>query len=705
MPTVSVSPKGTLATESTFVELFRSKPPCTLNYMTKDAKQQQWKKQEPTCLSFSSFPTILKRDVVKYAAGDHVALSYDSADSFFSVAVVRCDTWSVQWAISNTDCLHNAEIQQLVMPNADVVCGVYQHNKSSGLFLASRHSIATVSKQENRVDRSYMAQPRSVTRSFDANDIITVAAGSADKLFVLSNKGTVFMVDIGAEVLRSTDAIAAGTKVLTRALKNVKKSSKLVVSHVDEFTHVLVFSPDDTSFEVITAKTASLSEATCTAFCATVQTANSIVNVEMAGPYHVVATYSDPAIQFFTVLPGEAGSDVTPLTVMPLSYTPVATTYNATEQSHTLLCLPSAAKERQEPLVNALVSAVLPFSEGPYTHDTLKRAQWAPLPNTFKHYGMSDNQQGEEASLGELMRGDLLQLQNAGSSDGTWVPFHMFYVLANTKDAVVNMALFSVKAGASVHARLAKQWHNATTGLHAFMTQAGELSRALSMPWNPRHLRRALRLMSSEQLAQTFHAVAECLQATMTTDAAVHYKDAATAALSVALHITTLSNQIGVAIDPKDVEIVASLLRASRETGHEMTRYAGRMELQLDACLQRRSMRRLLASHMQSGAGDDEQLASLQRDFFGIPADLQVERTLLTRFAANSWAQYLGEEEAEHCRIAAKAAAYLHQVEGIVSHQGTTTASVLCNWEDKGKRPCGDKLMNEFESTLVHINQ
>ncbi|EPY34768.1 hypothetical protein STCU_01326 [Strigomonas culicis] len=703
MPAVTISPNGTLAASSTFVELFRPKPPCTLDYVMEDTKENQWKAQEPTHLSFSSFPSAVKQGVAKHAAGDHVAMSYTNTGNFFSVALVRCDTWSIQWVVSHTDCLFHSQIQQLVVPNADVVCGIYQNEKCHGLFLASRYDIATVSKKENRVDRSYIASPRNLVCTFDTKDIVTVAAGSSDKLLVLLDKGTVFIVDIGADALRSTEAITVGGKILTNKLKNVTRTSKIIVSQVEEFTHVVVFSPDHTGFELITVKTSTLNDDTCAAFYTTVETAKAVATMEMAGPYHAIATYRDPAIQFFTLVPGEAGTDVTPLGVLPLPYTPVATAYSASEQSHRLVCLPptpSTTVERPGSLVNHLVSAVLPFSEGPYSGEMLKRAQWAPLPNTFKSYSVSDNQQGEEASLSELMRGDLLQLQNAGSNDGTWVPFQMFYVLASTKDAAVNTALFSVKAAPSVHARLAKQWHNATTGLYTLLTCEGGSSRVRLTPWNPRHLRRALRLMSSEQLAHAFHAVAECLRATsLAGETAVYYKDASTAALGIALHIITLSNQIGVAVDPSDVETVAALLRASRAAGHEVTRYTGRMELLLEACLQRRSMQRLLERHMQTGAVADEQLASLQGDFFGIPADLQVERTLLTRFVADSWAQSLDAEAEEHRRTAASAAAYLQQVASL------TAAPVLCSWEEKGKRPCADRLLNEFESTLVHLHQ
>lgn len=735
---MSLSPDGVLWYGGGFVDVLGRRPPATIE-LAATGKQDGGKWANPQTVAFSAFSSDrsagrssgdtgeTKRKT--YAAGGHAALGYNGVDTFFSVVVVRCDTWAIQWGVSRAECLERAVIHDLITLTAHTVCGLYSPDSGSKerrLFYGSRLDVPLVRKQENREWRSFMASPRPLHTGMEKESIIALAVASATSFFALTRDGAVHLVSLEVPSRREkVDPVPAVrcTKVTQVSLKkNASGAASMVFSGGSDHAFLLVYAKGGTSFDVVNTRGFSheAPHAVSRQTVALSQPQGPLERVEFAGPHHIVATCGSPnqaaSLQFFTVIPGEAteAAEIIASPIVPLHRPPIATFYDANGDTHTVVCGSASAADAE-----SLVQCTLSLAAGPYSADVVESASWQPVIS--RHYEAPPTlDEGERQQLYKDLRA-LHIAESSANGAARWAPLKLFYALttsttvkgAGSAGGTLATAVFAVTIAPYLHTRLVKQWHNATAGLHALLDKPAGCANPYALAWNPRHLRRALRLMSQAQLSHAFQLAAGAMRASSSTaasDEAVTYAEAATASVDIALHIITLSRQTGAALSDEDVETVVLLLRASRETGHVVLRHSSRMELLLDSCLQQRAMNRLLGRKMTPAAfttteeeeekehtsADGGTALAPGRGFFGLPGDLRAERALRTRYTANAWAQNLQRDAARHHAAASRAAELLQGLseEGRGAHQ-------LSDWESIGRRPHPDAVLTQFESTLV----
>ncbi|RNF15258.1 uncharacterized protein Tco025E_05555 [Trypanosoma conorhini] len=477
---------------------------------------------------------------------------------------------------------------------------------------------------------------------------------------------------------------------------------------------------------------------------------------------------------------------------MAAQQVPLATMYCAEKETHVVLvsrphraadagrrhdaATSSATGGGESSWWSCLEYAELPLQEGPYPEEVLRNATWRSLPEpcstalpTVAAAGAlgaegtdGDNEDEEEdnnndddddgdhhhhhhhhatatAAAAAFQRG--LALLSHTPSGGQWEPIRLHYALAaplsrrkaaGEKSSNVAVNVLAIETAPFVHTRLVKQWHNATRGLRCLLDEANNTVGGLApfaVAWNPRHLRRALRLFSQEGLRLLFGRVADALRASTQPGEApsLFYGAAATAVTDVALQIITLARQVGALLAPEDVAVNALLLRASREAGHLVVNNTARGRLLLESVVRSRLANRVLggvtanhrAAHSGSDPTADEEADAAEAEFLNAPAELRVERALRTKYAPNTWTQHLLRRHGEHSAVVARALQHLQAVAPLLQQQAAVggggeggeaaqhpqsavAPALLPDWMPLGRRAHASAAFTEYESALLH---
>lgn len=654
-----------------------------------------------------------------HRAGNHVAMVYDNADLFFSAVVVRCDTWAVQWGVERSACLADARVTHFTNLCANIVCGVAVSASASAqtkvehLFIATRFDVPTADRKVNKEWRQFLAAPRAIETGFEDEGVACIAANGKNSFLLLTLQGTLVLVQLNADVLKSkqkTDAPFFEVKCMGGKLRSVTKKSRLVVYN-DGSAHMYaaVYSQGGCEVQLIQfAENTSDTADTSQLFAVTEVAAGVPVDaLAFAGPFHLCfcSRRAQENVQFCGLVPGSAALEAMLFEPISAPYEPLGVFYSDADERVVLFSSSlgssqfGAASDAQK--LSSLIEASIEFSAGPFGQGSLAAVSWTPVANLFRHHGPQTSRLVEEDS--ERAEDEDVQVLRDATAHGAgrWTPLALCYALTNSKASrKTDVAIFSVETAPFLHTRLIKQWHNATAGLKKILGAVSTRSYgAVALPWNPRHVRRALRLLSQAELSSLLHCVATAILASERLSSPVMYSNATTAAVDVALHVISLARQMGAVLQPEDVRAVAVMLRACRESGHELFRYASRMELLMESCLQQRAMNRVLRRRGASTQGSADTITQeLEGSFYGISSELQTERMLHTRYTSNTWAQHLATHESSHRRVGAEALRFL----SFLKHGGESARDRgLSDWRRLGSAPHQDPVLDEFEQTLL----
>ncbi|KPA78208.1 putative mitochondrial hypothetical protein [Leptomonas pyrrhocoris] len=721
MSHLSISKDGKLGCGSCFTSCQGNCVPGTINLFNGVGERAI---VHPDHVAFSSFgvarSTRLGAESV-YNPGDHVAMVYNDANTSFSTVIVRCDTWAVQWGVERSACLADARVVHLVNLCANTVCGIATSKSTTTppgeqrVFIATRFDVPSTSRKANKEWRHFLAAPRIVVTGFENEGIVRVVAYDRNSFLLLTLKGSLALVRLNVDVLKSkqkTDVGLFEARLVGSKLRGVSAESRLVVYADDDAdrAYAAIYSLGGSEVQLIQFSR-NISESVDAPELAVVTEMTTGVPVDtlaFAGPFHLCfcSNRAQQNVQFCGLVPGAAALETMMFDPLTAPYEPLGVFYNDADERVVLLssslgCTTFAAASDVQK-VSSIIETSLDFSAGPFGQDTLKTVSWSSVANPFRHHGPRTSRFAGKDSDQED-DGDVQVLEEATAHNaGRWTPLTLCYALAsNNTPRGTDVAIFSVETAPFLHTRLIKQWHNATAGLKQVLGAVSTRSyTAVALPWNPRHIRRALRLLSQGELSALLHGIAVAISASERMSSSVAYADATTAAVGMALHVITLARQMGAALQPDDVKTVATMLRACRECGHELLRYASRMELLMESCLQQKAMSRILRRRPASTQGGDYDTATqdLERNFYGISAELQTERTLHTRYTFNTWAQHLASHESSHRSAGAGALRFLSLVK-----RGNESAGdrALSDWRRLGTAPHQDPVLDTFEQTLL----
>lgn len=731
MQRAAVSRDGKIAWGSHFASCHGERVPATIRLVTKEGEGEA---VEADHVAFSAFGVRRPGGKASHSAGDHVALAFNASDSFATV-LVRCDTWAVQWAVEKVGCLADAATTHLAALCANIVCGVAQPVKGTSspssaqcIFVASRLDVPVQSRKENKEWRQFMAPPRRVATELEEEGVAAIAAFDKNTLLVLTLAGTLALVHLDVRALKgqpsSSTAFATVERLSCKVSKPIRSARMAVFNDEKEHAFVAVYAAPAKKVEVVQLPQVAAADKTArpprSAVAATVLSVTTSIPVEdvcFAGPFHLALTCARAKenLQFIGLVPGAGAVEAMPFDALTVPRVPFSTFYDdlaeelvvvasssSSHDSAAFVAMPNAQK------IASLIETTLSLAAGPCSQTSLLRAAWSLVVNPFRHYGPRTrhhdaNAEGESGADAE--EEDLQVLQDTGArAGGRWSPVTLCYALATLQSTSrhTRVAVFAVETAGFLHTRLIKQWHNATAGLKMILASAAAThTAALALPWNPRHIRRALRLLSQRELSALLHRVATTIAASEQVSSPVWYADATTTAVEVALHTITLARQMGAPLGPEDVRTVAVILRAARESGHELLRYASRMELLMESQLQQRAMSRVLDRRTPaeaSGGASEVAAQSLEGNFYGIAAELQTERTLHTRYAANAWAQHLAAHKTQYQAEAEGAARLLAAA---LSQSPAEAERALSDWRRLGAAPHQDPLLDQFERALL----
>jgi hypothetical protein len=656
-----------------------------------------------------------------YNPGDHVAITYNDADSFFSIAVVRCDTWAVQWGVERTACLAGAQVAHLANLCANTVCGVATSKAGSTqplqqcVFVATRFDVLVTSRKANKEWRQFLAVPRAIETGFEDEGVACIAAFDENSFLLLTLKGSLVLVQLNADALkgkRKSDAPFFVVKLVSNKVRNVSEKSRLVVyNNGADYVYAAVYTAGEKKVQLIQFADSADEPAGGSESCSVIEVAAGVPvdTLSFTGPFHLCfcSSRAEKNVQFCGLVPGSAGLETMTFELLTAPYKPCGVFYNHAEERVVLLsssldCTKFAAASGTQKL-SSIIATSLDFSAGPFGQDSLVSASWTAVANPFRHHRPRVSQLAEHDSDREEDV-DVQVLRDATTHGaGRWTPLTLCYALTTTASAASHkksIAVFSVETAPFLHTRLIKQWHNATAGLKEILGAVSTRSyNAVVLPWNPRHIRRALRLLSQGELSSLLHSIATAISACERLSSPVMYSDVTTAAVEMALHVVSLARQMGAVLQPGDVRAVAIMLRAGRECGHELLRYTTRMELLMESSLQQRAMNRVLRRRTSPvHGGEDVAAQGLADNFYGISAELQTERTLHVRYTSNTWAQHLAAQESFYRSTGTEALRLLSLVK-----QGNTNTGdgALSDWKRLGAAPHQDPVLDEFEQALL----
>ncbi|CAD2220971.1 hypothetical protein, conserved [Angomonas deanei] len=700
MSQLLVSEGGIVNIGTYFFNGFSRKPPCCFEKVEIEKNGAGWSSSLPLKTTFSNYSKVKVPSL---------ALTY-SEENFFSVAVVRCDTWAIQWVVQTENFLSGSSIESLALLGGDVVCGTYKKNKDKGFFIASRFDIARVDSRENRTSRSFVAKPHQMELAgVNVNALIALEPVSATSFVTLESNGVVRLHELSPKPSEENKYIQKST-VVTDALGKPNKDAALLTRITSSHTFVAVYTPEKVEFLSVENETL-WEKPKCQKIPIQTEKDCKIVDVSFAGDFNLLLTLEKTSgkksahfYQFHTILPVSNNAvELTAMDKIAVPATPLRHAYNEMTNTSVVFCSTVPLKELEklslDEKVASVVRAEFSLEQGPFTSQDVSSVSWKKMENSFTNY------QPTEEDMPEGMTGsDALHTGNRGH----WTPLQLYYVLENLRGTSTERSFFSIKTSAATHTRLIKQWHNATVGVQKLLSDSSTAPLACVTPWNPRHLRRALRLLSSSELTHLLRTVEECLQTSKTTPYASHpsftYQSVATAVVDLLLHIVTLSRQVGLVLEESQVATIVALLRASREAGHRLTRPIARIEAVLDSSLQQHALRSLFTQ--QSSLREEETLQELEENFTGKAREMNWTRQLHTRYPANTWAQYLAQDSDTHLATAEAAAAYLKEAQEFCRRTGRNEEILeVSTWETEGRQPCGDKALDAFERGLLCLEK
>lgn len=679
----------------------------------------------PDHVAFSSFSVARPARLgisSAHHAGDHVALAYNNVNSFFAAVIVRCDTWAVQWGVENSACLANAQVTHLANLCANTVCGVAtptvsvaEGSQPQHIFIATRFDVPLATRKANKEWRQFLAPPRVVETGLEKEGVVSVAAFDKNSFLLLTRKGSLGIVKLNADALRAReerDAPFFEVERLSTKLRGISEKSHMVVyDDGTEAVYAAVYTQGGSEVQLVQFAEGSSKSTNGSRQPAVLDIPSDVPidSLSFAGPFHLClcSTRPDKNLQFCGLVPGSVGLEQMSFESLTLSHRPLRVLYNESDERLVVLSssLPSSkfATSTEVQKLSSIIAASLDFSAGPVGQDAAATASWTSIANPFRHHGPSTSALGEsdDDNDGEA---DVQVLKDAvGQNAGRWTPLTLCYALAtNDASRKTDVAVFAVETAPFLHTRLIKQWHNATAGLKSVLATVSTRSYgAVALPWNPRHIRRALRLLSQTELSSLFHSIATAVAASERVSSPVMYSDVTTAAIEMALHAISLARQMGAVLESDDVKAVAVMLRACREGGHELLRYASRMELLMESCLQQRAMDRVLRRRSASDradSGNDATVQGLENNFYGISAELQTERTLHTRYTSNTWAQHLASQESAYRDAGAEAVRLLSLVR---RGNDNTENRGVSDWKRLGAAAHADPLLDQFEQALL----
>ncbi|KAG8342409.1 hypothetical protein ERJ75_000272000 [Trypanosoma vivax] len=655
-----------------------------------------------------------------------------AGSAFFHVGVFRCDTWALQWAVRLNSKSEAGQVADVVCLSAYTVVflvkfGDNKKKTHEKLYVASKLDLQHDELGTSNKWRPFLTEAYNVDTGFPSENICSIQPFSPSSFLLLTTAGRLVRVTVtnSPKVVTRSEEVAtlepveynsANKSVALSLVSSTAVTSGDCVTAVDQESETrpafaVVYAAGGSAYHVLDLKNPKLNKWQTI----TVPKKTTIKRVEFAGPYMIVATLSHGksdsfALQFTCVAPSGPSAEPSfecssfELVKMPLHRVPLATIFDEEREVHTILVqynhrvASAGASHDSEPYQrrwwSLLEYAELPVHEGPYTTDTLQKATWWPVPEPYRVPAAAATAVGGSAAVDEHgdtttsdFQHDLAQLSQSQSS-GYWEPICLHYPVAHAeiKDGGgsrevedVSVCVIAVETAPFAHTRLSKQWPNGTQGLWHLLVQSddnnGLTVRGLSpfaVSWNPRHVNRALLLLSQERFCFLFSKAAAFLRDSTTPEKIPEllYGTAASAVVDMALQMITLTRRVGACLRQEDVELVVRLLRASRSTGHMIVKHITRGHLLLESTVRRRMADRVLAGFHERGnvvtadAGQEGDAGeTTEADMFhNVPSEMRIERTLHCKYAPNVWTQRLIEKSPKHAEVVSGAIQYLSQV-------------------------------------------
>ncbi|CCW63000.1 unnamed protein product [Phytomonas sp. EM1] len=600
------------------------------------------------------------------------------------------------------------QILKIELLDAHLLCGLASTNcNEHRLFLGSRLDCKYVTGKTNRSLRHFIAQPRFLKLGIEAEKIITIAATSPNSIIALTELCSLYLIkiefDFNGQELNWT---ISEKLVITEKIKCVPKEAEMIFSTNGESNTLVVYSQESSTLNTISFST-DYENLSGTVSQITVPHNFRLRRVEFVGSYYFVMTLEEcsshkPAFQFVSFFTsGEGTHEFVQHEVLPLKKVPVASYFNTETEEHVIVCVNMASWSpilEQDLNTDLLVQSKFTFLNGPYSSKAVTAAIWKPF-----HTARGTDQ---VLTSFEYAEDDINAIQSliAPKDTNPASSLRLFYALLNsTVKGSSEVAVFCVDTLGYIHNRLVKQFHNATQGLQQLLSTRHPIKHPFLLSWNPRHLRRALRLLGQEQVDALFHDIAEVMRSSVSGSIfeASRYGEISTAGCSIAMHIITLSKQMGVVLDPKDTEILAALFRSSREISHECLAYLSRMKLILESCIQQRRINNLLyiGQGRITEIPENEEANSAQgAEFFPVSNYFHSNQALQTKYDMNSWADILQTHMSHHIQVAESAMQYITDA---YDFNLTSKDKVLSDWQFLGREPNLDSTFNRFESTLM----
>ncbi|CCW70289.1 unnamed protein product [Phytomonas sp. Hart1] len=710
---ISASQNGSFLCGSTFLGCITESMQCTFSYVHPNTNGDSFDLVSPVYTAFSRHmstrssrgmnkkgTSINKKD---YKAGDHAALCYNNSGSFFSILILRCDTWSVQWAVASLQ--ESMSICKIELLDAHLLCGLASTNSNvHRVFIASRLNCKYVSEKENRSLRHFLAQSQFIKLGVESENIITITAARANSIIILTELGSLCLVKIEFSFnVRELNWSITEKAIITDKLRCVSKGTEMIFSTNGDCNTLVVYSQEISTLNIISFST-NYENPNGTISQINIPENFQLRWVEFVGPYHFVMALEEcsshtSAFQFVSFFTSADNTlEFVQHEVVPLKKVPVVSFYNAKTEEHVVVCAnmanwSSILKEKMS--IDLLIHNKFSFANGPYSKIETT-AVWKPFYIGHDNYQDSLTLENATDNLN-----DALSLVAPEDTNPT-TSLRLFYPLLNsTESGSCEVSVFSVETLPYLHNRLVKQFHNATQGLRHLLSTRHPIMHPFLFSWNPRHLRRALRLLSQEQLGALFHDIAETMRhaASGSVLAASNYGELSTAGCSIAMQIITLSKQIGVVLDNKDVEILSALFRSSREVSHDYLGYLSRMKLILESCTQQRRINNLLYTRQDvTKVPENQEVDSTPNEFSPVFNNSYSNPGLQTKYDMNSWANNLKIHMPQHIKVAEAAMQHITDAYDFTSSRKD---KILSDWEFLGREPNFDATFNRFESTLM----
>nr|CCC51104.1 conserved hypothetical protein, fragment [Trypanosoma vivax Y486] len=632
---VQLSATGRVSLGASFVDIYGRRPPARLEAVGALALGST--STSLPLVSWSAFSGARKGHSSAsgiHKAADHVAVAFGrsalslAGSAFFHVGVFRCDTWALQWAVRLNSKSEAGQVADVVCLSAYTVVflvkfGDNKKKTHEKLYVASKLDLQHDELGTSNKWRPFLTEAYNVDTGFPSENICSIQPFSPSSFLLLTTAGRLVRVTVTNSpkvVTRSEEVATLEPVEYNSANKSVALSlvSSTAVTSGDCVTAVDQESETRPAFAVVYAAGGSayhvldLKNPKLNKWqTITVPKKTTIKRVEFAGPYMIVATLSHGKSDSFA-----------------LQFTCVAPSGPSAEPSFEC----SSFELVKMPLHRVPLATI--FDEEREVHTILVQ---------YNH---------RVASAGASHDSEPYQRRWWSLLEYAELPVHEG---PYTTDTLQKATWWPVPEPYRVPAAAA------TRGLSPF-----------AVSWNPRHVNRALLLLSQERFCFLFSKAAAFLRDSTTPEKIPEllYGTAASAVVDMALQMITLTRRVGACLRQEDVELVVRLLRASRSTGHMIVKHITRGHLLLESTVRRRMADRVLAGFHERGnvvtadAGQEGDAGeTTEADMFhNVPSEMRIERTLHCKYAPNVWTQRLIEKSPKHAEVVSGAIQYLSQV-------------------------------------------